>query len=172
MQDHVYACSDIDGCDGTDNDGDGEIDEADCDESYGIILRVRDDTGLTAADTIGVSFCGFIAREVEPMDQATGVDTLLTEVRISFSRAVVGSALDSTHFRLLESGVDTGLVSAVAHGESTKEVVMTLTGPLAPATTYTISAETTVADPGGRRLDQDLCAPGLQAFTSEFTTGP
>lgn len=168
VQDHVYACSDIAGCDGVDNDGDGAID--DCDESYRIILRVRDNNGLTAADTIGVSFCGFVARQVEPMDQAADVDTLLSEVRITFSRAVADSSLDPAHFRLLEGELDTGLVSAVAHGESTKEVVLTLDGSLAPGTTYTISAETTVEDSVGRRLDQDLCAPGLQPFTSEFTT--
>jgi hypothetical protein len=173
LQDHVYACSDIAGCDGLDNDGDGQADEIDpCDESYRITLRVRDENGLTAADTIGVSFCGFLVRAVEPADGATSVDVLLGEVLLTFSRPVDEAVLTPAHFRLLEGGLDTGRVSAVAHGASDREVVLMIAGPLAPFTLYTVWAETTVADPEGRTLDHDLCTPGPQPFTSEFTTVP
>ncbi|MCA9727444.1 MAG: Ig-like domain-containing protein [Candidatus Eisenbacteria bacterium] len=169
-QTHVYACSDIAGCDGVDNDGDGVLDEDDCDESYVITLRVRDDDGLTAADTVGVSFCGFVVRSSEPSAGAADVDTMLTEARLHLTREVDPAFLDTTHFQLLENGLDTGSVTTVTAGADAGEVVLTLDGLLTAGATYTFFVAATVLDPEGRVFDQDLCAPGRQPFTADFTT--
>lgn len=169
---HVYGCLDVAGCDGLDNDGDGATDETGaegCDESRRIILSVEDEHGLWAHDTTGVSFCAFLATAAVPADGSTGIDSLLTAVRVSLSRTLDPDSLDGNLVRLeTEAGDSVGVELGVSGAGST--VVLTLLEPLRGGTTYVVRALTGLRSADGRRFDQDPCEAGEQPYASRFTT--
>jgi hypothetical protein len=169
---HTYACTDARGCNRLDDDGDGSVDEtgADgCDESRRIILRVRDNGGLWSADTTGVSFCNLQVLSSTPAEGATGVDTLLTAIRLRLTRALDPSLPRPALFRLETVAGDS--VNVVRSWEADS-----LTVALAPAsqlragTLYLLRALPGIRSADGRVFDQVPCTPGLQPFVAQFQT--
>lgn len=173
---HVYACADVAGCDGLDNDGDGQVDESGpqgCDESYRIVLRIEDDNGFSSADTSGVSFCAFSVLGADPPDGATGVDTTRTDFEVRFSRTVALASLTGENFRLLREGTDPVDLGEIAQDlEDKRNVRLTLaaTDSLRTGTSYEIVVAPEVLDTEGHSLDPDPCTPGGEPFVSTFQT--
>lgn len=170
VQGHAYPCLDFAGCDHLDNDGDGAIDGDDCDESYRVILRTRDDDGLWGADSSGVSFCAFGVLASDPPDGAVGVDTLLAEIRLSLSREPDLDSVVPAAFVLHSAGLLEVPIDSVGFEAATNEVVLRLGETLRAGTLHTLEVLSTVVDPDGRGLDQDPCAPGTDPFLATFTT--
>lgn len=170
---HAYACLDFRGCDLIDNDGDGALDEggsAGCDESYRIIVTVRDDDAFTDADSLGVSFCAFGPLGTEPPDGANNVDLDLAEVRIRLTRPVASESLTGDRFELLGEGIDPVTLSSITTEEGGTVVVLTLGEPLAGSLEYQIRVSGTVTDTEGVRFDPVPCTPAFEPYVSTFTT--
>ena len=172
---HVYACGDIRGCDGLDNDLDGQADEPGvegCDESSRVILSVRDNHGIWASDTTGVSFCAFIAREVSPPDGAAGVDPALAAVRIRLSRPPDPAQLDSLLVRLESAADSVAVAVAYAWDPDSSQVVLTPADTLEAGAAYRVRIlpGLITGDAGARPFDQDPCAPAWQGLSSGFST--
>lgn len=169
---HPYSCLDARGCDGLDNDGDGDIDEsgaAGCDESWRVILAVEDSTGIWGADTTGVSFCAFLALAASPPDGATGVDSALAAVRVRVTRPVAPANLVPALLRLqTEAGDSVGV--ELSWDADSSEVVLDPIAALRGATTYRVRFLPGFTSGDGRAFDQEPCLPGRQPFESRFTT--
>lgn len=168
---HVYSCLDLAGCDLVDNDGDGTTDETGaegCDESRRIVIRVEDVDGQWDVDSTGVSFCAFQSTAITPRADSTDVDTLLTAVRVRFSRPVA-SATYSSHLYVRPAG-GSPLALGYALEEGGRVVVLELPGTLDAATEYEVGVDVGLTDEAGRPFDQQPCAPGRQGFSSRFTT--
>jgi hypothetical protein len=102
---------------------------------------------------------------VDPPDGAAGVPTT-TVVTVNVSELVsLGS------FFSLSDGIDQvdGRIMVTVQGTN---AVLTLIpfAPLLPGRQYTVTVSQGVIDLSGNPLDQDLSAPGAQAFLSYFTT--
>jgi hypothetical protein len=171
---HTYACTDAHGCNLLDDDGDGSTDETDaggCDESYRIILRVRDNEGLWSADTTGVSFCNLQVLSWTPAGSPTGVDTLLAVVRLRFTRALDPSLPHPALFRL-ETQAGDSVTVARSWEAGSLTVLLAPTGPLLAGTTYRLRALPGIQSADGRIFDQYPGTPGLQSFEAVFETQP
>lgn len=172
---HSYPCLDLNGCNGIDDDSDGATDEVGtfgCDESYRITLLVEDDHGATAIDTIGVSFCAFLAVSSAPADGAADVDTLTTAIRVYLSRAVDTGTFQPSDFALTGAG-DLPVPGSVFVEDGGKTLLFTPFGPLAPSTQHTIKLGPELGSLFGPGFDQAPCVPGSSPFGAVFTTrGP
>lgn len=175
---HTYPCLDILGCNLEDDDQDGSADEtgpSGCDESYRIRLRVRDSGGLWSAwDPTGVSFCNLQVRNWAP-GANSGVDTLLTELRLLFTRPLLADSVVAAHFELFDTlGVPVTLTAALASGpDSSHVVILSLPSPpsrLQPGMKYTIRALPGIRSTDGRFFDQAPCPAGVQPFEAVFHT--
>ena len=170
---HNYPCLDFQGCDLIDNDGDGAVDEggsAGCDESYRIIVTVRDNDAFTDADTLGVSFCAFGPLGTEPPDGTTGVDLDLPEVRIRLTKPVSEAVLTGDRFELLREGIDPVSLTSITTEEGGQVVVLALGESLQGSVEYQIRVSGTVTDTEGVRFDPDPCTPAFEAYVTSFTT--
>jgi hypothetical protein len=168
---HTYACADAKGCDGIDNDADGQTDETGsngCDESYRVILTLEDKDGLRSADTTGVAFCAFLVRGSDPPPDATGVDTLQT-MRVRLTSPCDPQTVDSASAWLELQGGGTVPVARLTE-DLNRVLVLDPDAPLLPDTTYAIHVAGTLLSAGGRALDQQPCAPGVQEFVASFRT--
>ncbi len=170
---HTYPCLDVGGCNREDDDHDGHVDEsgpAGCDESYRITLRVRDRAGLWSAwDSTGVSFCNLQVLSSIPADSATGVDTLLTELRLEFSRSLDPASLSTSRLTVDTTGVPVSLTVEPDSADD-RVVILRPDSPLRPGLTYTLRALTGIQSADGRLFDQDPCATGDQPFEAIFQT--
>jgi hypothetical protein len=172
---HTYPCTDARGCNGLDDDGDGHADEAGiqagaCDESYRILVRVRNDGGLWSDDdTTGVSFCNLQVLASTPADGATGVDTLLTAIRLRFTRALDPLLPHPALFRLETEAGDSVAVARSWEADSLA-VILVPTAQLAAGANYRLRAVPGIQSLNGRVFDQDPCAPGFQSYLAEFQT--
>lgn len=171
---HVYPCIDSKGCDGLDNDGDGQVDEAGpeaCDESYRIVLTVMDDDSLTASDTTGVAFCAFrvLPHDVFPPDGAAGVDTVLAAARVRLSRLVPLEDVNEEHF-VLQDSVGTPVDVTLTLEAPGLTISLAPADTLLPNTLYILRVIPPFSSVDGRGFDQDPCQPGDQPFASAFRT--
>lgn len=172
---HTYLCTDARGCNGLDDDGDGQADETGtaagaCDESYRVIVRVRDEGGLWSdADTTGVSFCNLEVLGSTPADGATGVDTLITAIRLRFTRALDPTLPHPAWFRLETAAGDSVAVSRTWDPESLAVVLVPADTLLAGAT-YRLRAVAGIRSLDDRAFDQDPCTVGFQSFLAVFET--
>lgn len=168
---HAYACADVKGCDGIDNDGDGQTDETGpggCDESYRVILNLQDESGLASADTTGVAFCAFLARSSDPLDGAADVDTLQT-IRVRLSAPCDSATLGPGSVWLTIQGADS---AAVVRGteENNRVLVLDPVSPLLPDTTYEIHVVSSLLAATGAVFDQEPCEVDEQEFVASFRT--
>jgi hypothetical protein len=171
---HDYACLDARGCDGLDNDGDGDADETGtegCDESFRVILSVEDSTGIWAADTTGVAFCAFLVLDSDPPDGAGEVDSALAAVRLRVSRELTPALLDPDRFLLAEDGGDSLEVSLSWNADSSL-VVLAPGAPLRSGRVYRVLVVAPLSSADGRPFDQDPCLAGRQGYEGTFTTAP
>jgi len=163
---HTYGCLDLAGCDGLDNDGDGEIDESGpegCDESYRVILELIDTHGLAGADTAGVSFCPLLVRAC---DLAPGERLALhASIRLGLTKAVDPATLDSAVV-LTGAGDSTAAPRLLTLEQEGRTLVIEPRGLHGGA--YRLEVSPLLATPEGLALDQDLCLPGRQAFVLDF----
>ncbi len=168
---HTYACRDTAGCDGIDNDGDGPADETGpngCDESYRVSLRLWDTHGYSSADTLGVSFCAFLARSFSPQpgDSMAPGDT----VGIRFSRPVNPATL--TGALAFQRMADTTDVACHAHWrEGWRTLLLVPDAPLAGGE-YRVTITSDLLDDTDTPLDQELCAPGRQPLVIDLAVRP
>jgi hypothetical protein len=173
---HPYTCPDIRGCNREDDDQDGTADEtgsAGCDESYQIRLRVLDKGGLWSAwDPTGVSFCNLQVLSSTPAAGAAGVDTLLTELRLRFTRPLLADSVVAAHFTLVDgSGLPVNLTAALASDpDSFHVVILTPLSLLQPGMTYTVQALPGIRSADNRDFDQDPCMSNVQSFEAVFHT--
>ncbi len=170
---HAYACADLKGCDGLDNDGDGQTDETGpggCDESYRVILSLRDESGLESADTTGVAFCAFLARTSDPLDGAAGVDTLRT-IRVWLSAPCNPVTLGPASVWLaIQGGDSAAIIRGTEDGDRVLVLVLDPASPLLPDTTYVIHVAGSLQASTGSGFDQLPCDAGVQEFTASFRT--
>ncbi len=165
---HLYPHQDIAGCDGLDNDGDGEIDETGpdgCDESYRVILRIYDTQGASVADTAGVSFCAFLVFSSDPVAGQVGVGAD-AEITIVFTRAVDPATVDAASVRLTTGGGNVAVTYDFPLAP--EELVITPVNPLNPGGTYELEITSAVTDDSGVALDQDPQTAEQDSFTLTF----
>lgn len=168
---HDYACIDDRGCDGVDNDGDGDIDESGadgCDESYRVILTIIDSDGFVASDTTGVSFCAFRVLTSYPGDGAVGVD-VDTTIALNLTRACDPTSVDTSSVWLTIEGGDSITVNRTIENGG-ERIVLTPTTSLLPDTSYTVHAGESLRSAEGQSLDQEPCQLGMQRFQATFQT--
>ena len=169
---HDYKCIDDAGCDGIDNDGDGQADEDGydgCDESYRVVLTVVDDHGYRSSDTTGVSFCAFRVLASVPDSGAVGVDTLLSPV-VTLTRSCDPVSLDSTAVWMTIAAGDTIPVILGIEDDQDRVILLDPVAPLLPDTSYTVHVGPELKAAEGTSLDQDPCTPGMQEFSVTFQT--
>ena len=176
---HTYPCLDIRGCNREDDDQDGSVDEtgsAGCDESYRIRLRVMDRGGPWSAwDSTGVSFCNLQVLSSTPAAGATGVDTLITELRLRFTRPLLADSVDAAHFTLVDTlGLSVSLTAALALDPDSAQFVilrlLPLPSVLQPGMKYTVRALPGIQSADGRIFGGNPCTPGVQPFEAVFHT--
>lgn len=163
---HTYGCLDLAGCDGQDNDGDGEADETGpegCDESHRVILELIDAHGLARRDTVGVAFCPLLVLESFP--EPGGRLSLHESVRLAFSRAIDAATVD-TSVALYDEADSSVVACRVRLAEGGRELLLSPRG--AGEGAYRLEISPLLQSAGGPPLDQDLCAPGRQGFRLEF----
>ncbi len=165
---HEYPSQDINGCDGLDNDGDGDIDETGpdgCDESYRVILRVYDTHGASVADTAGVSFCAFVVSASDPVQGETNVpvDAVIT---VTFTRDVDPATVDGSSVVLRTGGGSVPVTRAFP--VTADELVITPDNPMNAGGTYELTITSDVTDATGVALDQDPETPADDSFILIF----
>ncbi|MCZ6688224.1 MAG: Ig-like domain-containing protein [Planctomycetota bacterium] len=106
---------------------------------------------------------------VDPPDAAAGVAVSAT-VRIVLSETVAAGSMFTVADPLdpLMNPVPGSFVVTVVGDVS--EILFQPLAPLSPATTYSVTVTAGVTDIAGNPTDQDALTPGLQGFTSNFTT--
>ncbi len=168
VAEHEYPHQDTAGCDGLDNDEDGDTDEtgADgCDESYEVILRVYDTMGASVADTAGVSFCAFVVSESVPFEgQIVSADITL---RITFTRAVDLASASTETVDLSIGGGDEPYVASLDEGDTV--LVLDPVTPLNAGGEYRLEITGGLLDSSGVGLDQDPSTPAIDSFVITFT---
>lgn len=168
VAEHEFPYQDTGGCDGLDNDDDGEPDEtgADgCDESYEVILRVYDTMGASVADTAGVSFCAFVVLESDPVQGQTNFQPA-DSLRITFTRPLDPGSISEDSVTLETGG---GEVLYDVFYESDDHVLKI--GPrslLNEGGAYTLTVTSEATDTSGVALDQDPETAGDQDFILDF----
>ncbi|MCB9463027.1 MAG: Ig-like domain-containing protein [Candidatus Eisenbacteria bacterium] len=167
VQSHAYPCLDFAGCDGIDNDGDGDIDGDDCNESYRLILKATDDDGLVGADTSGVSFCAFGALSSDPVDGDMNVPGNVGELRILFTRPIAEASLDPTNLRLATGPLPTP-IDSLTWGVDQREVVAHVSVILTQGVTYVLEVLDSLLDESGMTSDQDPCTPERDPYSISF----
>ena len=176
---HDYSCVHAlmyAGCDSLDNDDDGQIDEDSdqgctvscCDESYGIVLRIYDTTGLSRADTAGVSFCSFLVRATEPQSGGGSVGPA-DSIRVRFTRELATASV--TEFSVLFTTGGAPVVYDALFEDGNRALVIAPADLLQAEETYTVTVTSDVEDSGSTPLDQAPCEAGLQDFEMSFTVG-
>ena len=168
IAEHDFPCQDIKGCNGLDDDDDGDIDE--CDESYPVTLTIMNVQGLASSDSSGVSFCAFLVRSSEPDSGAVGVSPT-DSVRVTFSRPVDIGSVDPASVLFTAGAAGTAVDFGAALDSLDFIVVLIPAEPLEADTTYTVTVTPEVTDESGVHLDQWPCSAGEQGCTITFTAG-
>jgi hypothetical protein len=166
---HDYACQDIAGCDGIDNDLDGLTDESGpegCDESYRVVLRLYDAHGFASADTAGVSFCAFLVRASEPADGAGEVPPE-EPLRLYLTRPLAPESVTGA-LSLRRVGA---AVTFSVQLEDDGRLLRIQPDSLLARGLYTLDLTAAATDTSGVALDQEPCQAGRQGLRVRFSVG-
>ena len=168
---HRYPCADDRGCDGVDNDDDGDVDEIGsegCDESYRVRMTVVDGDGWSSTDSTGVSFCAFRVLRSTPPDGAADVDTL-TAISIDLTRACNPATID-TNSVYLSGGGGAKVACTVTVENDGMRIVLTPSHSLQADTDHEIHVTGLLVSASGGPMDQDPCLVGNQDYVAGFRT--
>ncbi len=105
----------------------------------------------------------------EPADGALDVDVDLETVRLEFSERLAAATVTGAAVTVAPEGGQV-LAGDVELVEGDTVVVWSAPGPLDFSTRYQVTADTTLADRVGNRLDDDPLTAGRQPFVGFFTT--